>query len=362
MSDRPLVERNSNPQIPKFCFVRMAADDEGTWFALRSTLGNIEVWKEEVTNDLVQPTLATDRVLTSVVLGPRGEQIAVAAGSQLSLWDTAGGPPKKLLTGNGSVIRALACSPRDERVAHGTDEGVRIWDTRSNQIVCSIPERNVSALSFDNRGVRLVVGTTSGVVRSWDPASGKPFERLQAHRQEVRCIAFSAQGRTMATGSADHHLILWSVSPLAPLTREPMTHAGEIRHVAFSPDTDDSDSRFVATAGNDGTICIWDCRSGSRVQRLQEKVAEVKGIAFSPDGRRILSLVGNNVRIWDWEREYELVDFAKLDLPISMCLTHDGRRLVVADRGGTIHQWLNTGKTPLTRGVPGSGRHETDGI
>ncbi|MDZ7960450.1 MAG: AAA-like domain-containing protein, partial [Aulosira sp. DedQUE10] len=116
--------------------------------------------------------------------------------------------------------------------------------------------------------------------------------RLEGHNFWVMSVAFSPDGKTIATASADNNVKLWNLQGQVLQTLK--GHSDGVRGVAFSPD-----GKTIATASNDNNVKLWNLQ-GQELQTLKGHSSAVNSVAFSPDGKTIASASDDNtVKLWN---------------------------------------------------------------
>jgi RNA polymerase sigma factor (sigma-70 family) len=263
----------------------------------------------------------------------------VKDGYQVIAWDLASGketvrykPPRPKENSGESGPRPMAVS--DTTVAIGLEGGgTSLWDLATGKerkldtdhvAKASGWYTGTAAVAFAPDGKTLATGGRDGLVKLWDVASGRHLRTLELQYAQVEALAWSRDGRTVASAGRGGMIRLWDAATGKDLCPQP-GHVAGVSRVAMSPD-----GKTAVTAGWDRTVRWWDTATG---RELRVVTGFVNELAVSPDSRTVFASVPEGrLRTWDLATGR---DTTPADLPDglrfgALAFTPDGRRLVTA--------------------------------
>lgn len=324
------------------------------------------------------------RFIAARSASPKFRERSNVADSERERWDT----------GAANLTKSQQSKPPDK--TEKTDSGfrVQVWKTDTGEAIegdwVTASQRNGNrSINMSKDGERLITGGPSGLVQVWNlqrkslivqeamgdlpvhyvgfndadqgifaSADNESLPMADTVRvwkshlvkppvsQQFSSIAFSSDGKRVATGDAEEIQIRDTATGNFDANRKPMAVGGTVYGLAFS-----ADGARIASAAADGTLQIWDTASGSKIgEPITASESPLWSVAFSPDGRHIVS--GNEegmVQIWD-SASHEAVG-RPLYQPVwdegleawkgvtSVAYNREGTRIISGSEDGTVRVW-----------------------
>ena len=193
----------------------------------------------------------------------------------------------------------------------------------------STASNSVTAVAFSADGRFLASANANGTVKLWNLATGRRNRTLRGHGKAVNAVAFSADGNAVAGGGDDKTVRVWDTATGRELRS--LTHASRVRSVAYGG------GNLIAAGSADGAIKVWDTASGQELRSLAGHGGEVFGLAFAGDGKTLASGSADSLRLWDAAAGANPRTFKSPDASFtSVALSPDGKWIAGAMRGGLV--------------------------
>ena len=221
-------------------------------------------------------------------------------------------------------------------VSSSADKTAKIWDVETGEKVLAFDkhEEPLIAVAFSRDGRWVASGGYDNDAKLWDAETGREIATLKGHQNPVRDIAFSPVGRWLVTGSEDNTVKIWDVDTRNN-TRTLQGHEWCVSALAFSPD-----GNRIVSGSWDRTIRVWDAKTGDETLALRGHTAAVGSVAFSPDGRWIASgSEDNTVRLWDAGVGVEVVTLRGHHKIEAIAISPGGRKIATSDETGCRTIW-----------------------
>jgi eukaryotic-like serine/threonine-protein kinase len=390
----------------------VAFHPSGKQLASSDSTGMIRLWNiERLTENDFKPSVrgwsAHRQEIVALAFSPDGHQLASAGlGRDIKLWDPSNAvAPRTLPAAHQGPIKSLSFSHDGKLLASGGGRGARagevfVWDVEAAEVRHAFTGLNDVALSvaLSPHG-HLAAGGNDGLIRIWIkprpnlPFAGEPL-RFRGDAQGVNALAYSADGRFLASAGHDGHIRLWNgtggqVAVNLPseedssavvfstdnrLVAAALGHPGgpgevhvwslddtsKVRHsfkhtaavlaLALQPQ-----GTLVATACEDKQVRLFDLTTSREPRLLGEAIpgeryrAQVRSMAFSPDGQRLATGSDDDkIRLWNVASgALEQVLEGHTDDVTALAFSPDGKHLASASLDKTVRLWDLTGRDPL---------------
>ncbi len=292
----------------------------------------------------------------SVAYFPDGKRIVTgSADTTAKVWDAATGREILTLKGHHIAVNSVAVSPDCTRIATSSFESsggfnnpVRIWDADTgremlhlNMLTLKGSTQMVETLAFSRDGKRLATGSGDGTARVWDAATGRELLTLKGHTRDVSSVMYSPDGKYLLTGSHAGTAKVWD----AATGQVKLTLKGPegFSSVAFSPD-----GKRIITDGYGITAKVWDVATGRVMLTLKGHTRDVRCVAFSPDGKRIVTgSYDKTAKMWDATTGQEILTLkGHASCIYSVAFSPDSKHILTGSGDKTAKVWDATTEFP----------------
>ena len=320
----------------------------------------VVIWNAS-TGEMIKKLDGHKNCVRSIAVSPNNKYIASGSSlsrniGQICIWNIESGDCLKTIDAHTEAVFALAFSPDNKFLVSGAERGrkkdldlygphqkiqwepVCVWNVESGEFVKTLKlsndaadtATNVQALTFSPDNKFIVAGRgpgwkrNGGTIHIWNAESGELIKILKGHTKVVNSVAVSPDSKLILSGSSDKTIRLWNIESgeCVKILSDPKTYKhiqsgeNEVKSVAFSPD-----GKRIVSGMTDATVRVWNVESGKNSEIIfkgdilkgNEKLGHfypdgkvynrwVNSVAWSPDGKHVASGCGDRVlRVWDVE-------------------------------------------------------------
>lgn len=300
--ERPCLWKSRNPEGSAFRSVGWSPD--GSRIASVPYIGKLYVWNATTGDQLA----SRDYIQSPVIWSPPGNQIICRDTTGLVAINATTLEVIRTYTEDANPETVAACSPNGWYVAAAgwvSFNPPKVWHVATGKLISVYEghgEEGVRCLAWSPDSKTIVSGGENRGVHIWDAATGRKLAFYRANNQCVYAVAWSPDGKQVALASSDDKVHLWE-PPAAKrwsnhiVENATLFYAGHsvgVGTLAWSPN-----GRSIASGGHDGTIHVWDARTGGTIFIYKGHSGDINALAWSSDGTRIVSVSEDRtIQLW----------------------------------------------------------------
>ncbi len=296
-----------------------------------------------------QQAASAEQPIYRVVFSPDGSLLATAGRHpSIQIWDAQNGSSLSALAAHQQPVTGIAFADAQQLFSGGHDGLVALWDTRPAwQLERTLTEADlgalfthrVTALDFSPDGKMLAIAggmpSRDGAIGIWSIPEARWVQTWpNAHNDTVYAVAFSPDGRRLASGGADKLAKIFDVAS-GQLLRRLEGHTNYVLGIAWH-----SNGTTVATSGADRTVKIWNAESGDQLRTIENFGKHVTTVRFMGDSDNIVSACGDGViRMHNSSNGGNFRNFGGAGYVSALAISQDQQWLVAGAMDGQLRLW-----------------------
>jgi WD40 repeat protein/class 3 adenylate cyclase len=265
--------------------------------------------------------------VTDLAFDPDGARLAVATGTGAIIWDVGGRRQvARFSAANDIAATAVAFSTDGRRLATAFANTVSVWDVRSRSKIDLRSQSTIESIAFHPNGTMLAAARTGDSPVIWNLRRPTAPPRVLSNVSDALSVAYSADGKRLAAGTAQGPVMLLDAQTLRPLPVPLQGHTGPVRSVSFDPR-----SPMLASGGDDETVIVWDAQTDPRAAVLAGPGPAAAAVDAS--GQTVAAARGTELLVWSGGHKETIPGGGFL---FDVDLSADGKKVATGGQQGRV--------------------------
>lgn len=280
--------------------------------------------------------LEHDGWVTCVAFSKDGKFIASGGLDGVKVWDTATEAEQYTLKGHANYLpAAVAISSDGERIVSAGGPVIKVWNSRTGDEVAALKGTGgVNCVAFSNDGKQVISGGFDKLVKVWDVSKGALAYSMKGHTGTVTSVAISHDGRRIASASnLESTVRLWDTAKRTEALT--LKHDSSVAALALS-----GDGKVLAVCSRNGTIKVWDGWTGDSLASFGDRRESFVSLGLSPDGKLLAAASAFTIKLYQIPSGKLVKTFTGHKGSVNgIAFSGDGKRLVSASNDKSIRLW-----------------------